>query len=198
MPDTGRSGHTKKGVKIGRASLVLLRMNTMLVEDHHSESPQKPSGKQILGWFGVDVPSVVHSLDRNRTCLEAGCSRSALVGELVCPVHLGIATAAEMPDHREAAAHRGERLGRTIVLAIVLALGGAGLGLAVSDSRFGWLGGVAAAAAIAGSLSRELRLIRLGAVLGMLAFFMAVVLAVSGILVGIIASLPWLIERALA
>jgi len=175
-------------------------MKAMLVEDPHTDPPKEAApaaGRQVLDWFGVDVPSVVHPLDRSRTCLEAGCSRSALVGELVCPVHLGIATAAEMPDHREAAAHRGERLGRTVILAIVLALGGAGLGLVVSDSRFGWIGGVAAAAAIAGSLSRELRLVRLGAILGMLAFFMAVVLSVSGLLVATIAALPWLIERAL-
>ncbi|HWV39635.1 MAG TPA: hypothetical protein VN033_14295 [Vulgatibacter sp.] len=175
-------------------------MKPMLVQDPRTDPPKEAvpgAGRQVLDWFGVDVPSVVHPLDRSRTCLEAGCSRSALVGELVCPVHLGIATAAEMPDHREAAAHRGERLGRTLALAVVLAVGGAALGLVVSDARFGWLGGVAAAAAVAGAISRELRLVRLGASLGMLAFFMAVVLAVSGLLVATIAALPWLLDRVL-
>lgn len=174
-------------------------MKTMLVHDPETDSaaPAPGRGRQVLEWFGVDVPAVVHPLDPARVCFEAGCSRRALVGEFVCPVHMGIATAAEMPDHRAAAAHRGERLGRTVVLAVTLALGGAALGLVVGDSRFGWLGGVAAAAAVAGALSRELRLFRLGALLGMLAFFMAVVLAVSGVLVATIAALPWVIERAL-
>ncbi|HEY0838874.1 MAG TPA: hypothetical protein VGD74_01685 [Vulgatibacter sp.] len=175
-------------------------MKTMLVHDSDTDSapPSAPGrGRQVLEWFGVDVPAVVHPLDPTRVCFEADCSRRALVGELVCPVHLGIATAAEMPDHRAEAAHRGERLGRTIALAIVLALGGAALGLAVGDLRFGWLGGVAAAATVAGALSRELRLFRLGALFGMLAFFMAVVLAVSALLVATIAALPWVLERAL-
>ncbi len=152
----------------------------------------------MLEWFGVDVTAGALALDPTRTCLDAGCSRRALLGELVCPVHLGLATSAEMPDHRAFAAHRGERLGRSILLAVLLALGGAGLGIAVGDLRFGWLGGVASAAVVAGSASRELHLRRLASMLGMLAFFAATVLVVSGLLVATIAALPWLVGKLLS
>jgi len=153
--------------------------------------------RAVLEWFGVDVTGSSLALDPTRTCLEAGCSRRAMVGELVCPVHLGLVTAEEMPDHRAFAAGRGQRLVRSVLLAMLLALGGAALGVAVGDLRFGWLGGIAAAAVIAARTSRELHFDRFASILGMVAFFVATVLFFSGILVITIATLPLLLGRIL-
>ncbi|WP_157370681.1 hypothetical protein [Vulgatibacter incomptus] len=158
---------------------------------------RRPAGRTVLEWFGVDVTGATLPVDPSRTCLDGDCQRRAMVGELVCPVHLGLVTAAELPDHRGFAAHRKERLLRTAVLAALVILGGAGLGVAVGDLRFGWLGGVAGAAVVAGHASRELHFDKLASLLGMLAFFAATVLVFAGFLVGTISALPWLIGHLL-
>lgn len=155
------------------------------------------TGRAVLEWFGVDVASVTLALDPTRTCLDVGCNRRAMLGELVCPVHLGVVTAQEMPDYRSLAASRSERLSRTLILAGLLGLGGFGLGVAVGDLRFGWLGGLAAGAVVAAFASKELRFLRLSSLLGLIAFFAATVLVFSGILVSAIATLPWLIGHLL-
>lgn len=137
------------------------------------------------------------SLDPVRTCLDTGCSRRAMVGELLCPVHLGLVTPREMPDHRAFEAERGKRVTRGLFLSATLAIVGAILGIAVGDLRFGWLGGIAAAAALGSVAARELHFDRFASLLGMLAFFTATALAFSGILVATIASLPLIVEKLL-
>lgn len=149
--------------------------------------------RALLEPFGVDARSVF-PLGEN-TCVERDCKRRALLGELVCPVHYGLATAEEMPDYLADAAARGRRVVRTVATAVVLAVLGAAIGVWVGDSRFGWVGGGAAGLVLTAGVSRELQFHRLAAALGLFGFLLATILAVAGTLVATIAALPWILGR---
>src|SRR5690606_7426317 len=149
--------------------------------------------RALLEPFGVDARSVF-PLGEN-TCVERDCKRRALLGELVCPVHYGLATAEEMPDYLADAAARGRRVVRTVATAVVLAVLGAAIGVWVGDSRFGWVGGGAAGLVLTAGVSRELQFHRLAAAFGLFGFLLATILAVAGTLVATIAALPWILGR---
>lgn len=164
-------------------------------ERERSERSRVPGRRlrALLEPFGVDARSVF-PLGEN-TCVERDCRRRALLGELVCPVHYGLATAEEMPDYLSDAAARGRRVVRSMATAIVLALVGAALSVWVSDLRFGWLGGAGAGLVATAGISRELKFHRLAAGLGLFGFLVATILAVAGTLVATIAALPWILEK---
>lgn len=151
--------------------------------------------RALLEPFGVDARSAF-PLGEN-TCVERDCRRRALLGELVCPVHYGLATAAEMPDYLSDAAARGRRVVRSVITAGALALLGAAIGVWVTDLRFGWLGGAGAGLVVTAGISRELKFHRLATGLGLFGFLVATILAVAGALVATIAALPWIVQRLL-
>src|SRR5690606_9192764 len=162
-----------------------------------SEKTRAPGRRlrSLLEPFGVDARSVF-PLGEN-TCVERDCRRRALLGELVCPVHYGLATAEEMPDYLSDAAARGRRVVRSVATAIALAVLGASIGLWVADARFGWLGGSGAGLVLTAGISRELKFHRLASALGLFGFLVATVLAVAGTLVATIAALPWILQQVL-
>lgn len=149
--------------------------------------------RALLEPFGVD-PRSAFPLGQN-TCVERDCKRRALLGELVCPVHYGLATAEEMPDYLSNAEARGRRVVRSVVTSIILAVMGAVIGLWVNDLRFGWLGGAGAGLVVTAGISRELQFHRLATGLGLFGFLVATILAVAGGLVAAIAALPWIVQR---
>jgi len=151
--------------------------------------------RHILEPFGVDARSTF-PLGENQ-CVERDCMRRALLGELVCPVHYGLATPEEMPDYLADAAARGRRVVRTVVAAAILAVLGAAIGIFVDDPRFGWVGGGAAGLVLTAGVCRELQFHRLAAALGLFGFLLATILAVAGALVATIAALPWILGRLL-
>ncbi|HLV61164.1 MAG TPA: hypothetical protein VKY51_07160 [Fredinandcohnia sp.] len=151
--------------------------------------------RSLLEPFGVDARSVF-PLGEN-TCVERDCRRRALLGELVCPVHYGLATPEEMPDYLSDAAARGRRVVRSVVTAIALAVLGAVIGAWVGDARFGWLGGAGAGLVLTAGISRELKFHRLASALGLFGFLVATILAVAGTLVATIAALPWILQKLL-
>lgn len=149
--------------------------------------------RSILEPFGVDARSAFPLGEH--TCVERDCMRRALRGELVCPVHYGLATPEEMPDYLADAAARGRRVVRTVLTAAGLALLGAALGIFVDDPRFGWVGGGAAGLVLTAGVCRELQFHRLAAAFGLFGFLLATILAVAGTLVATIAALPWILGR---
>lgn len=157
-------------------------------EETVEEAPARPRRKRLHSLLVVST----FPLD-SRTCLDAGCNRRALVGEMLCPVHLGLASAEEMPDHVSDARARPKRLLRSAFWGLLFAAIGLAIGTVVGEFRFGWLGGITAGAILTASVGRELRLHRLSSVLGLLAFFSSVVLLASAVLVAAIAALPWLL-----
>lgn len=149
--------------------------------------------RTVLEPFGIDARAVF-PLGPN-TCVERACKRRALQGELVCPVHYGLATPEEIPDYLADAAARGRRVVRAVCTAILLAMLGFSLGLFVGDAQFAWLGGAGAGLVATAGLSRELQFHRLAGVLGLFGFLVATILVVAGALVVAIASLPWILGR---
>lgn len=92
---------------------------------------------------------------------------------------------------------RTGRLVRALLAATFFALLGAAVGVASAETHFGLLGGIAAGARLTGLVAREIRMPRLGSVLGMVGFFAAMVLVFSALLVGTIAALPMALEKLL-
>lgn len=165
--------------------------------DRRRQRPHVPGRRlrSLLEPFGVDARSAFPLGEH--TCVERDCRRRALMGELVCPVHYGLATADEMPDYLSDAAARGKRVVRSVTTAMALAVIGALVGLWVDDARFGWLGGSGAGLVITAGISRELKFHRLASGLGLFGFLVATVLAVAGALVATISALPWILEQLL-
>ncbi len=160
-------------------------------------SPQKlvtpPKARALLTWFGVDVTSEALPLDVARTCLTPGCRRHVLLGELMCPVHLDLATPEELPDLVTQAQTRWTRGLRSIAVAAVLSVLGVVVGGVVQETRFGWLGAIASGGVVAAFVAREAGLPRFASLLGTLGFFAAVVLVFAGLIVGGIGALPLLL-----
>lgn len=92
---------------------------------------------------------------------------------------------------------RVRHLLRAILGATALALMGAAVGVAAADTRFGWLGGMGAAARLTSGLAHSLKMGRFASWLGMVALFATLVLVCSAVLVGTIALLPIALESLL-
>jgi hypothetical protein len=149
--------------------------------------------RAVLEPFGIDARSAF-PLGSN-TCVERDCKRRALLGELVCPVHYGLATPAEIPDYLADAAARGKRIVRMVATSLLMAVVGLALGAFVGDAQFGWLGASGAGLVLTAGLSRELQFHRLAGLFGLFGFLVASILVVAGALVGTIAALPWILSH---
>jgi hypothetical protein len=142
----------------------------------------------LLSWFGVDLTAGPIPLDLERAC--AACGAPVVAGEDSCPIHLGGAVANE-------GIAAAPRVLRVLVRASLVALLGLAVGLIVGDTRFGWLGAVAAGAQVAARVALETRQPRIAGALGLVAFFAAVVLLFAGLLVTSITVLPLVLEQLL-
>lgn len=169
------------------------RAPAMRPRSHDGGAPARNRLRSILEPFGVDA-SASFPLG-GATCLERSCNRRALLGELVCPVHFGLATPEEIPDYLSDASARSRRVVRGATTALLLAVAGLAIGAWIGDPRFGWLGGMGAGLVLTAGLARELRFHRLAGALGLLGFLVASILVVAGALVTTIAALPWLLSK---
>jgi hypothetical protein len=146
--------------------------------------------RALLTWFGVDPRGDILPVDRDRACARDDCDRPVLVGEQLCPVHLGLAA----PEELEVAPAR-IRPGtvRALLVAGLAAALGLGLAVAVKDPGFGWLG-LGSTGAVLGSLAaRRSHLPLLASLLGTAAFFGTAVLACAAALTAALAVLPLLL-----
>jgi len=157
---------------------------------HERRSPTS----RVLRWFGVELHGAAGlPLDEARTCLTPGCRRHALVGELLCPVHLDVAHPEEMPDFVTQAATRPRRAARAIAFGALLGLSGVVIGTIVGEPRFGWLGALAAGSTLASFVAREAGFRGFAGLAGLAGFFAAATLLFAGLFVGAIAALPLLL-----
>jgi hypothetical protein len=146
--------------------------------------------RALLTWFGVDPRGNILPVDRDRACAHEDCDRPVLVGEKLCPVHLGLAA----PEELEVAPARiPPGTLRALLVAGLSAALGLGLAVGMEDAGFGWLG-LGSAGAVLGSLAaRRSNWPLLASLLGTAAFFGAAILGCAAALSAALAVLPLLL-----
>lgn len=151
---------------------------------------RRPRLRAFLTWFGIDPRGDILPVDRRHCCHHAGCDRPVLVGEEACPVHLGLASPAELV---QAPPRIPPGTIRALAMAVLAGTLGLGLALLLRDPGFGWLG-VASAASVLGSLvARRSNLPLVASLLGTAGFFGWAILVCAGLLAGALALLPALL-----
>lgn len=182
---TGMS-RTSAVEEVASAEAVATPPATGLAPADGGTAPGSARVRALLTWFGVDPRGDVVPVDPDRPCGEAGCGRPALVGEELCPVHLGLVS----PEELAATASARPRTLRALILAGLAAACGGTLALALGDPGFGWLGACSTAAVIGSLLARRAGRPLLASLLGTAGFFGASILVCAAALVAALAALP--------